>query len=86
MEPDRQDDFGSEGRRRLEEAQAMAREQYQETKADVQASDAYKGWKSWTPAQRFFTVGLLIIGLIILVALVWHFAGVPTIPGPRGEG
>jgi hypothetical protein len=81
MEPEHRDDWGDDMRRRLDEAKAMA----QDRKEEFQESDAYRGWKSWTPARRFFTVGLAIIALAVLIGLVSQLGGIPLIPGPRGE-
>jgi hypothetical protein len=78
MEPEHRDDWGDDMRRRIEEAKALA----EDRKEEFQDSDVYRGWKSWTPARRFFTVGLVIIGVIILIALVGHFADIPNIRPP----
>jgi hypothetical protein len=84
MDPNfRDDDWGEDARRRLREAEAMA----QDVKEDVQASKPYKGWKSWTPARRFLTVGLAVILIAFIIGLIVQLDLTPMVPGaPSGEG
>lgn len=82
IDPENRDDWGDDVRRRIDEAKGYAADQ----KEVLQDTEAYRGWKSWSPTRRFFTVGLGVIGLIILIALIGHFADIPNIlPPASGE-
>lgn len=67
--PDNWEAMSEEARTYWDRAIAEADEEYRETKARVQTSSQYRGWKSWSPTRRFFTAGLIVIAIVFLVGM-----------------